>query len=221
MPKAASTPLPQFTRRDLKDFCVRPIHVGRGYQSSVYLIEKNGVRAAVKDFSKAPKAFRFWIAPLLVARETKALRVLQNTPGVPQFYGKVDRLAFAMEFIEGTPVADFKAGELDPIVFPRVQAVIDEVHRRNVSHGDLKRRSNLLVTPNKEIYLIDFAAATIGNRRFRFLENWLQKRMAEIDDKSLPRIKKFAAPHLMTDDDWHKLNNKTPLEQWARKWLKR
>jgi hypothetical protein len=78
-----------------------------------------------------------------------------------------------------------------------------------------------LVTPAKQVYLIDFAAATIGNRPLRFFSNWLQKKMAEIDDKSLPRIKKFAAPELMTEADWDQLNNKTGLEKLARKLLNR
>ena len=184
-------------------------------------MEKDGRLAAVKDFSKAPRAFARWVAPFLIGREIKALRALKGTPGVPEFYGRLDRQAFAMEFIEGTPIADFAEGELDPVVFPRVQSVIDAIHQRGVAHGDLKRRSNLLVTPDKQIYLIDFAAATVGNRRFNPFLNWLQKSMAEIDDKSLPRIKKFAAPDLMTKEDWDKLNNKTPLEKWARKLLNR
>jgi predicted Ser/Thr protein kinase len=216
--------LPPFSlqRSEIEKYCVRVIHRGRGYQSSVYLVEKDGTRAAVKDFSKVEnKAFRRFVAPLLVAREAKALRALKGTPGVPEYFGKIDRLAFAMEYVEGRPVADFAEGELDPAVFPRVQAVIDAIHRRGVSHGDLKRRSNLLVTPEKQVYLIDFAAATIGNRPLRFFSNWLQKKMAEIDDKSLPRIKKFAAPDLMTEDDWDKLNNKTGLEKLARKLLNR
>lgn len=222
MPEQQSTPSFSLKRSEIETHCVRVLHRGRGYQSSVYLVEKDGRRAAVKDFFLVQnKAFRRWIAPFLIAREAKALRVLNGTFGVPQFYGKIDRLAFAMEYIEGTPIADFEEGRLDPAVFPRVQEVIDEIHRRGVSHGDLKRRSNLLVTPDKQVYLIDFAAATIGNRPLRFFSNWLQKKMAEIDDKSLPRIKKFAAPHLMTEDDWDKLNNKTGLEKLARRLLNR
>jgi hypothetical protein len=45
--------------------------------------------------------------------------------------------------------------------------------------------------------------------------------MAEIDDKSLAKIKKFAAPELLTEDDLYKLNTKTGLEKLARKLLKR
>lgn len=209
------------TRRNLQEHTTRAIHRGRGYQSSVYLVEMDGVRAAVKDFSQTPIRFRRFVAPLLVAREVRALRALDGTAGVPKLYKKIDQLAFAMEYIEGTPVADFEEGRLDPVVFPRVQAVIDEIHRRGVSHCDLKRRSNLIVTPENEIYVVDFAAAVIGKKPLRPLTNWFQKRMAEIDDKSLPRIKKLAAPHLMTPEDWAKINNKTFLEKLARRVLNR
>jgi len=214
-------PFANLSRRNLKDHTKRTIHSGRGFQSSVYLVEMNGARAAVKDYSRAPIHFRRWIAPILIGREVKALRALVNTPGVPQLYKKIDRLAFAMEFIEGTPIADFEAGALDVEVFPRVQKVIDAIHAKGVSHCDLKRRSNLIVTQDKEIYLVDFAAAVVGRKPLRFFNNWFQKKMAEIDDKSLPRIKKFAAPETMTQDDWDKLNNKTFLEKLARKLLNR
>lgn len=214
-------PFAALTRDNLQEYSTRIVHQGRGFQSWVYLVEMNGVRAAVKDFSHTPPKFRRYVAPILVNREVKALRALENTPGVPRLYKKIDSLAFAMEFIEGTPVADFEEGKLDPSVFPHVQKVIDAIHERGVSHCDLKRRSNLIVTPDNEIYIVDFAAAVIGKRRLRPLTNWFQKKMAEIDDKSLPRIKKFAAPELMTQDDWDKLNNKTFLEKLARKLLNR
>ena len=217
----SDNPFSALTRANLPQFTTRTIHEGRGFQSSVFLVEMNGARAAVKDFSRAPQNFRRFIAPLLISREVKALRALGSTPGVPRLYKKIDRLAFAMEYIEGTPIADFAEGALDPAVFPRVQNVIDEIHARGVSHCDLKRRSNLIVTPQNEIYLVDFAAAVVGKKPLRFFNNWFQKKMAEIDDKSLPRIKKFAAPELMTPEDWDKLNNKTFLEKLARKLLNR
>lgn len=208
-------------RADLKTNLVRVIHQGKGLQSSVYLVEVGGVRAAIKDFADTPPKFRRFVAPFLVGREIKALKHLDGTPGVPRFYGRVDKWAFAMEFIEGRPIADFGAGEVSPQILENVQQSIDAIHARGVSHGDLKRRSNLLVTPDDSVYLIDFAAAVVGNRPFNFALNWLQKRMAEIDDKSISKIKKFSAPDLMTSADWDNLNKKTILEKWARRLLNR
>ena len=208
-------------RRELKAKTIRVVHQGKGYQSSVYEVDWNGTRAAVKDFSGTPLPFRLFIAPWLVRREARALRWLNGTPGVPRYLGRVDRLAFALEFVEGTPLDRYAKGELPDWVFPKVQAAIDAIHERGVSHCDLKRRSNLLLTPDGEIFLIDFAAAVIGRRPLHPFANWLQREMARVDDKSMPRLKKFVAPELLTDEDRHKLETPTGLEKWAKKLLKR
>jgi len=49
----------------------------------------------------------------------------------------------------------------------------------------------------------------------------LQREAARVDDKSVPRLKKFVAPELLTADDRHKLENPTGLERWARRLLNR
>jgi predicted Ser/Thr protein kinase len=221
-------PATALQRSDLERFAKRIIHQGSGYQSTVTLLEfpphlpgGEVEFAVVKDFSETPPAFRRFIAPLLVRREVRALQFLRGTPGVPHFFCRIGQLAFAMEYIEGTPIATFSKGELPPEVFPRVQQVIDEIHSRGVAHCDLKRRTNLILTPQGTVYLIDFAAALIGNRPFHPVTNWLQRQMVEVDNKSLPRLKKFVAPELLTEEDKRKLENPTVLEKWARKLFNR
>jgi len=208
-------------RREFEAAQRRTVHRGKGKQSSVYEVDWNGQRAAVKDFSRVPWLFRNLVVPLIIRREIKALRWLDGTPGVPRFLGRVDRLAFALEYVEGTPFDQLKTGDIGPEVFPRIQAVIDGIHARGVSHGDLKRRSNLLLTPSGEVFLIDFAAAVIGNRPLHPFASWLQHEMEAVDRKSLPKIKKFTAPDQMTEEDVRLLNTPTRLERWARKWLGR
>jgi len=209
------------TRRHMEAATVRFLHEGRGYQSSVRLLEIDGQRAAAKDYASAPQFFRRFIAPFLLNREERALRFLHDVPGVPQVLARVDRYCLVMEYVEGTPMDRFKTGELAPEIFPRVQDVIDRIHARGVSHCDLKRRGNLILTPKGEAYLIDFAAAIVGRRPLRPFINWLQRQMADIDDKCVPRLKKFVAPELLTPEDHAKLDNPTPLEKWARKLLNR
>ena len=207
----------RWRRSDFECAIVRVVHRGRGYQSSVYVAELDGCCVAVKDFAQTSRAFRRWVAPFLVRRECAALRRLQGVPGVPRFYGRIDRLALAMEYIEGRPLDTFAQGQLPAEAFARAQEVIDAIHARGVSHGDLKRRSNLLLTPDGEIYLIDFATAIIDD----FGKSWLQRELARVDDKSVPRLKKFVAPELLTEEDQYKLDHPTKLERWARRWLNR
>jgi RIO-like serine/threonine protein kinase len=218
---AASQTVLNLHRGDLPRYTTRTIHEGKGYQSTVLLLRVGDVDVAVKDFSCTPLLFRLFIAPLLVRREVRVMRHLQGVPGIPRCYGRIDAVAFAMEYIEGTPIARYSRGELPPEVFPRVQEVIDRMHEHDVAHCDLKRRSNLILTPQGRVYLIDFAAAIIGNRRCKPFSNWLQRQMVEVDNKALPRLKKFVAPELLTAEDRDKLENPTGLEKLARRLLNR
>ncbi len=92
------------------------------------------------------------------------------------------------------------------------------MHARGVAHGDLKRRSNLLLANDGAIWIIDFAASVVARGP---LSRKLMKAVAEVDDKSLPRLKRFVAPELLTEDDQWKLDNPTTLERWVKKLLGR
>ena len=209
---------PVVSRRELASRTVRPLHVGSGLQSSVYLVEADGQLWAVKDFSGAPANFRRFVAPILVARECKALRHLAGVPGIPRFGGKLDALAFATQFIAAKPLDMYHKGEVKEPIFERIEAVIAAMHARGVAHGDLKRRSNILIAPNNEVYLIDFAAAIVARGP---LSTKLMRALARVDEKSVPRLKAKVAPESLTDADRWKLANPTTLERWARRLLGR
>lgn len=211
--------VPHLTRAEIQPRTVKVLRAGKGVQSSVYLVEKDGAVAAVKDYAKVRGFFRL-VAPWLLSREAKALHALEGVEGIPRFHGRPDRFSLAMEFIEGTPLDTFHKGELAPEVFVAAQKTIDAMHARGVAHGDLKRRSNLLLAPDGRIYLIDFAASFVAGR-FSPLKNWLQREVALVDDKSVPRTKKFVAPELLTPEDMAKLETPTSLERWARRLLNR
>jgi len=197
------------------------LHQGLGVAASIYLVEIENQKIAIKDFAATPLLFKNAIAPYLIHRETRALQKLQGVSGVPQFYGKIDRFAFALEYVEGKPISELAPDELNQEIFDRVQQAIDGIHERQISHGDLKRRTNFIVTPQGRVFVVDYASAVIGGRWWRPLTNWIQRQMVEIDNKAVAKIKKLGAPDLMTQREWDLLNQPTSLEKWARKLLKR
>jgi RIO-like serine/threonine protein kinase len=208
-------------RSELAENIIRTIHKGKNFQSTVHLVhwQSDGFReAAIKDFSGTPKFFRTFVAPLLIAREIKVLRWLDGAPGIPKYLGRIDRYAFAMQFIEGTPISNFHKGELGQETFDKIQTAIDAMHARGVAHGDIKRRSNLIMDKQGEIWIIDFAASIIGRNP---LTKKLMDMLSEVDNKSVPRLKKFVAPELMTEEDKFKMSNPTTLERWGKKLFKR
>jgi len=44
--------------------------------------------------------------------------------------------------------------------------IIATIHERGVAHGDLKRKDNILVTPDWYPYLIDFGVSTVRKTGF-------------------------------------------------------
>lgn len=101
-----------------------------------------------------------WLGRLLAARERGIHARLAGIEGVPAALGAVragGRLlphAVAREFVAGHALAE---GEwVDEAFFPRLSALLAEVHRRGVAHVDLHKRENILVDEAGRPHLIDF-----------------------------------------------------------------
>ncbi len=69
-------------------------------QAAIWIVEENGVRAIVKDFSNNKLLCRI-IGRFLLRRESNAYRRLQGLRGIPTFYRVVDGLGLVLEEIPG------------------------------------------------------------------------------------------------------------------------
>lgn len=101
-----------------------------------------------------------WLGRLLAAREQGFHDRLDGIPGIAPSLGAVCvggkplPHAIARTFIDGHALAE---GEwVDDDFFPRFQALLAAVHRRDVAHVDLHKRENILVDSAGRPYLIDF-----------------------------------------------------------------
>ncbi len=197
------------------------IQAGRGWQPDVYLVTVNGQRAVLKDYSRRGPLAR-WVGAFLLRREHAAYRRLNGVAGVPKTFGLHGRYGLLIEFIEGHIVSEYvETNTLPPIYFAQLREVIDNMHAAGVTHGDLKRRKNLMITPDHQPYLIDFAAAWWRGGKWNVLRNWLFRQMCQIDRNALAKLKRRHAPELLTDEERAALENPTRLERWARKLLGR
>ena len=68
---------------------------------AIRVVEENGVRAVVKDYSANRFVFRNIVGRFLVWRESKAFRKLKGLKGVPTLYRVIDGLALVIEEIPG------------------------------------------------------------------------------------------------------------------------
>ncbi len=127
----------------------------------VLLVEsESGERAVVKDYAPRGALVRGLLAPWLVTRELRILEGLEGVDGVPRALGRVDRLALAMEHIDGLPLRRrTHQGRLPAAFFGALAAILDELARRGFVYLDLRSPSNVLARPDGSPALVDLASA--------------------------------------------------------------
>lgn len=173
-------------RGELASSVRRMLHRGGRSNPDVLLIEWAGRQAVVKDF--APRSFwvRNTVGRFLAFWEARAWRLLDGHPAVPGFLGSIDSYAFAVEYRPGVPMTRTSSPSI-PADFPeRLEAALEEMHRRGVVHLDLSHRSNVLADARGAPVLIDFGSALAlrpGGLAARILLPWL----ARVDRRALEK----------------------------------
>ena len=133
----------------------------------IRVIEKDGIRAVVKDFSRNRFLFRHIVGRFLIWREAKAYGKLAGIRGVPAFYGVIEGLALVVAEIPGRSLENLEKEVLLPFhFFDAMETLVGAVHQRGVAHCDLKRAPNTLLGSDGLPYIVDWAAS-ISKSEFR------------------------------------------------------
>ncbi|MDJ0640994.1 MAG: serine/threonine protein kinase [Paracoccaceae bacterium] len=131
-----------------------------------------------------------WIGRYLAAREARALELLEDVRGVPRLIHS-DRAGLVRSWIEGSPL--HQVGEIDRRWADDAHLLLREIHRRGVTHNDLAKPQNWLVTPDGYAALIDMQLATVHRRR------GLLFRIGKYEDlRHLLKQKRRYAPDMLT-----------------------
>jgi serine/threonine protein kinase len=144
----------------------------------------------VKDFAPRGAWVRAWLGPWLLGREVRAYRALAGHPAVPRLLGRIDRLAFAVEYRPGRRLSRRLAGQVAPGFVDALAGAVGAMHARGVVHLDLRHRSNVLVGEDGAPVLIDFASAL----RFPPGARWLVPVFAWIDRRAVAKWRERLAP---------------------------
>jgi predicted Ser/Thr protein kinase len=145
----------------------------------VFKVEWQGEAWVVKDFRPSSWLFRRVIGPFLTMREVRALSALQGLKGVPADAFRIDSGALAYRYAPGESMRELrrKAVTLDGGFFPRLEALIGDMHARGIVHLDLRNAWNILATPEREPFIIDFQSSLRSGR----LPRWLRRRLEQVD----------------------------------------
>jgi serine/threonine protein kinase len=161
-------------------------------------IDSGGRVLMIKDVRRKNLLSRWTLGLWLIHKEWTIYSKLKGIDGVPEAVDRIDRFAFAMEFVPGKPI---QRGEAPPpSFFPRLERILREVHSRGVVHLDLRHKGNILISEAGDPFLIDFNSSYSFKekgplRRFLFpLLRW-------VDVGGLLKLKERTSPSLMTPEE--------------------
>jgi serine/threonine protein kinase len=161
-------------------------------------VEVEGRSLMIKDVGRKNFFLRWTLGLWLIQKEWKIYSRLVGIKGVAQPIERIDRFAFAMEFIPGRPI--LRGESLPPSFFHELERVLGDIHERGIVHMDLRHKGNILITEKGEPYLIDFNSSFAFKEK-GFLRRYLFPLLRRVDDGGLLKLKKRIAPALLTSEE--------------------
>jgi predicted Ser/Thr protein kinase len=173
----------------------RPLATARNAtKSNVFVSEHEGRLVVCKDASRVTRRwilgrFRRWT----LRNEVRALQRMAGLPGTPGLLAAWES-GLIMEHVPGRLLTELRGTEVPEAVFDRLDALVDAIHARGITVGDLHRR-NILVDSDGRVGIIDFelaldTGAGLGRRLGR-------ARLEGFDDLAAARQReRFGAPLL-------------------------
>jgi tRNA A-37 threonylcarbamoyl transferase component Bud32 len=183
----------------------------------IWLVEENGIRAVVKDFSTKKFLFRNIIGRFLVWREGKAYRRLKGMKGVPTLYRVIDGLALVIEEIPGRTLENLEAEiKLPEDFFHALKDLVNRFHKRGMAHCDLKRAANTMLGHDGLPYIIDWGAS-ISETEFRLSPlNLIYRRFLLDDYLAIVKLKLRHIPESVTQAERNLHSHRSRAERLLR-----
>lgn len=115
-----------------------------------------------------------WLGRWLARRESGFLKELAGVSGIPHVYNSIEiegrpvAHVVAHDFVEGAPLSIAPANQIDERFFEHMDALMHELHRRNIAYVDLHKQENVIVGVDGRPHLIDFQISIKVPKLFLF-----------------------------------------------------
>ncbi|MEJ2085866.1 MAG: hypothetical protein P8Y44_09330 [Acidobacteriota bacterium] len=143
---------------------------------------------ALKTYADRGLLVRGLLGRWLIGREALAYRAASGIPGIPGFLGRFGPHALATEWLPATSLVERQGEKIDPMVFDRVEEIIDALHDRGVAVADL-HRGDILLSNDGEVYLVDLAAAWVLGSAPGRLRKAVFDHLCRLDRIALARVR--------------------------------
>ena len=159
--------------------------------------------------TRGARSWLRWLARALARREAQALARLGGLQGTPRLLA-LERAQLTREWIAGEPMQ--RARPADAGYYREALALLRRMHRAGVTHNDLAKETNWLVTTAGRPALVDFQLAVVHRRRGRLFRS-----LAREDLRHLLKHKRSYRPASLTARQRRMLASPAP---WSRAWMK-
>ncbi len=147
------------------------------------------------------------IAWFLARKEIRGLSTVQGIEGTPLLV-RVDKTGLLRSWTQGTPLQLARPDTSD--WYKDAKRLLRQMRRAGVTHNDIAKPQNWLMTPDGRAAVIDFQLATVHRRRGRIFRT-----MAREDLRHLLKQKRAYAPDLLTASEQRMLATKAlPSRLW-------
>lgn len=196
------------SKRDLPEFIETAVFKRDVFSETRagYFIGQPDTRIIRRVVSAAP----WWSRPLawiLARREIRGLQKVRGMEGVPQLLG-VDKDGLYRTWTEGTPLHLARPDNKE--WYRTAHRILRDMRRLGVTHNDLAKPQNWLMTPEGEAAVIDFQLASVHRRRgafFRLLayedfRHLIKQKRAFAADQMTPTEKRILARRSLPSRIW-------------------
>lgn len=185
----------------------------------VELVSRDGVRQVRRVACGGKIPGSAIAARFLARREQRILRRLEHLEAVPRAFGERAGGIFYRSYIEGVPLYD--AGRPEAIFFKRLTDLARAIHASGITHNDLAKEANVIVTPGGQPALVDFQLATRFPSHPGPLGRGLFAMLRREDLRHLLKHKRTYHPELLTADEVAALARKSlPVRFWSATLMK-
>jgi len=147
-------------------------------QGTILLYQQDGQSLIIKTaMGRGPM---LWIRRKTLRREYAAYLQLQGVAGIPLCYGFLDQRYLLLELVRGQPYRDADIHNREQF-FNQLLAILRAIHARNVAHGDLKSKGNLLVNSQQQPCVIDFGTSFRLKSAWHPINNWFFRTARRLD----------------------------------------
>lgn len=154
------------------------LNKGRFANAYVYRYVDLKYDVTIKDFHHCHFIIRAMYGRVMAKKEFKKIRELNGVDGITSNSYMLSPYTCAYTYIKGVSIKKSISTFSHPVpecVFIRLEEIVNNIHKREIVHLDLRNYGNVIVDDNDNPYIIDFQTSISTKYLPRKLKNLLQK----------------------------------------------